>query len=219
MSSFAFIFDLDGTLFDSEIQIFDAINKTRIDAGFAPLAQQVVASLIGLPARELLSDLNLSEIEIAHMVEDFRTELGKLIQKSNPMFKDSEDFIRRVKSLNYKVGVATSKPTYLAEQVIKNSPISELIDHIQGTDGFLPKPEPKVIQMCLSKLSCESGVMFGDRTEDIEAANRAGISSVGLAQSKHSASELMLAGANLVFSSFSEAFSEFDKIIDGLKND
>ena len=218
MSPFAYIFDLDGTLFDSEIQIFNAINKTRIESGFAPLAQQIVASLIGLPASELLSDLKLSESETSEMVDCFRTELGNLIKKSNPMFKDSENFVRRVKTSNGVVGIATSKPTYLAEQVIKNSPISDLIDHIQGTDGFLPKPEPKVIQMCLSKLRCDSGIMFGDRTEDIEAANRAGIPSVGLAQSKHSMNELKLAGANLVFSSFSEALTDFDKIIDRLKN-
>jgi phosphoglycolate phosphatase-like HAD superfamily hydrolase len=58
--------------------------------------------------------------------------------------------------------------------------------------------------------------MFGDRKEDIEAANSAGISSVGIAQTKHSAIELTQSGATLVFSSFKEVLQDFDSLVDRL---
>jgi phosphoglycolate phosphatase-like HAD superfamily hydrolase len=58
--------------------------------------------------------------------------------------------------------------------------------------------------------------MFGDRIEDIEAANRAGISSVGIAQTKHSAVELNQAGATIVFSSFIEVLEDFELLSDRL---
>lgn len=218
-STFAFIFDLDGTLFDSEIQIFNALNSARIEFGFLPINQEEIVSLIGLPAKELLGDLKLSDHKVSEIVDYFRIELQKSILESNPMFPNAENFVRQVKSSEFMVGVATSKPSYLAKHVVSNSPLYDLVDHIQGTDDFLPKPEPAVIHHCLSELATDSGVMFGDRIEDIEAANRAGIASVGIAQTKHSLQELKIAGANLVFSSFSEALANFDLLIDRLIND
>jgi phosphoglycolate phosphatase len=216
MSDFAYIFDLDGTLFDSEAQINNAVSKVRNSAGFSQLDRSTLSALIGLPARELFRDLKLDKDVEAQLVDNFRSELKVLIQESNLMFNGAALFVEKVKKLGYKTGVATSKPTNLAEIVVTNSPIGTLIDHVQGTDGFPPKPEPFVIQKCLTQLEVSFGVMFGDRKEDIEAANSAGISSVGIAQTKHSAIELTQSGATLVFSSFKEVLQDFDSLIDRL---
>jgi phosphoglycolate phosphatase len=216
MSDFAYIFDLDGTLFDSEAQIYNAVNKIRGAAGYSQLDRNIVATLIGLPAQELFQDLYLDKNTEDLLINNFRSELKVLIQESNLMFEGAASFIEKVKKLGYKIGVATSKPTNLAELVVTNSPIKNWIDHIQGTDGFLPKPEPFVIQRCMSQLDVSFGVMFGDRIEDIEAANRAGISSVGIAQTKHSAVELNQAGATIVFSSFIEVLEDFELLNDRL---
>ena len=216
MSDFAYIFDLDGTLFDSEAQIYNAVNKIRDAAGYSQLDRNIVATLIGLPARELFQDLYLDKNTEDLLINNFRSELKVLIQESNLMFEGAASFIEKVKKLGYKIGVATSKPTNLAELVVTNSPIKNWVDHIQGTDGFLPKPEPFVIQRCMSQLDVSFGVMFGDRIEDIEAANRAGISSVGIAQTKHSAVELNQAGATIVFSSFIEVLEDFELLSDRL---
>jgi phosphoglycolate phosphatase len=216
MSDFAYIFDLDGTLFDSEAQIYNAVNKIRDAAGYSQLDRNIVATLIGLPAQELFQDLYLDKNTEDLLINNFRSELKVLIQESNLMFEGAASFIEKVKKLGYKIGVATSKPTNLAELVVTNSPIKNWIDHIQGTDGFLPKPEPFVIQRCMSQLDVSFGVMFGDRIEDIEAANRAGISSVGIAQTKHSAVELNQAGATIVFSSFIEVLEDFELLNDRL---
>lgn len=216
MSNFAYIFDLDGTLFDSEAQINYAVSKVRNSAGFSQLDRNTLSALIGLPARELFKDLKLDRDVEAQLVDNFRNELKVLIQESNLMFDGAALFVEKVKNLSYKTGVATSKPTNLAKIVVANSPIRTLIDHVQGTDGFPPKPEPFVIQKCLTQLGVNSGVMFGDRKEDIEAAKGAGISSVGIAQTKHSAIELSQSGASLVFSSFEEVLRNFDSLIDRL---
>jgi phosphoglycolate phosphatase len=216
MSDFAYIFDLDGTLFDSEAQIYNAVNKIRDAAGYSQLDRNIVATLIGLPAQELFQDLYLDKNTEDLLINNFRSELKVLIQESNLMFEGAASFIEKVKKLGYKIGVATSKPTNLAELVVTNSPIKNWVDHIQGTDGFLPKPEPFVIQRCMSQLDVSFGVMFGDRIEDIEAANRAGISSVGIAQTKHSAVELNQAGATIVFSSFIEVLEDFELLSDRL---
>jgi phosphoglycolate phosphatase len=216
MSDFAYIFDLDGTLFDSEAQIYNAVNKIRDAAGYSQLDRNIAATLIGLPAQELFQDLYLDKNTEDLLINNFRSELKVLIQESNLMFEGAASFIEKVKKLGYKIGVATSKPTNLAELVVTNSPIKNWVDHIQGTDGFLPKPEPFVIQRCMSQLDVSFGVMFGDRIEDIEAANRAGISSVGIAQTKHSAVELNQAGATIVFSSFIEVLEDFELLSDRL---
>jgi phosphoglycolate phosphatase-like HAD superfamily hydrolase len=59
-----------------------------------------------------------------------------------------------------------------------------------------------VINKILAELNPMYALMVGDRIEDIEAASRAGINSIGIAAGAHKEEDLLSAGANLVFSDF-----------------
>jgi phosphoglycolate phosphatase-like HAD superfamily hydrolase len=99
MSDFAYIFDLDGTLFDSEAQINNAVSKVRNSAGFSQLDRSTLSALIGLPARELFRDLKLDKDVEAQLVDNFRSELKVLIQESNLMFDGAALFVEKVTKL------------------------------------------------------------------------------------------------------------------------
>jgi phosphoglycolate phosphatase len=212
-ASTAFIFDLDGTLFDSVDQIVSAANLTRIQFGHESKEKEFYIPVIGLLARNLFIDLKLSVSEEEIFVSIFRENLSKLIETENKLFKGVIEFIEKSKSLNIFIGIATTKPSPLARLVVKNSKISDLVDHVQGTDNFKPKPDPTVILRCLEQFKANKAIMFGDRIEDMIAGKAAGMKSIGISQSFHNKEELHKSGADLVVDNFVTLLQKWDSVI------
>jgi phosphoglycolate phosphatase len=195
----AYIFDLDGTLVDSLHQIERSLDTTRLHFGYAKTPKGQVFANLGLPIRQLFSDLEMCQIKQDEFIKLFRNNLEKEISISNQLFGSVLDLVLLIRSCDIRIAVATSKPTYLANLVINNSEIRGVIDYIQGTDDFLAKPDPEVILRCISALKSKNAIMIGDRTEDILAATAAGIPAIGIAQSAHSENLLSESGAKLTF--------------------
>jgi phosphoglycolate phosphatase len=143
----------------------------------------------------------------------FREYLSKLIKTDNKLFNGAIEFLQRSKDSNIFVGIATTKPSTLAQLVVVNSKISGLIDHVQGTDNFKAKPDPTVILRCLEELKTDKAIMFGDRIEDMIAGKTAGVKSIGISQGFHSCEELHTSGADLVVDNFVTLLDKWDHVI------
>lgn len=202
------IFDLDGTLFDSSRQIFEAVNSVRSDFGKPLIGVSELSERIGLPAQKLFEDLDLIDSQLDEIVVAFRECLKLKIAFGNAVFPNVTRFVNLVVDLGFRTCIATSKPQALAELVIANSDIAGKFSVIAGTGRLRPKPFPDVIQKCLYESGVPLGIMFGDRIEDIEAAISANIASVGIAQGVHSELDLLKAGANLAFPNFEKVLIE-----------
>lgn len=212
-SKAGFVFDLDGTLVDSRNQIQASLDEARTNSQLPPTPLDFVQNQLGLPVENLFSDLDLPASELRGLIESFRDHLLAEVKNGNPVFEGVVPFIQRVKYLGILVGVATTKPTYLAKEVIANSDLMDLVDFIQGTDGFAPKPDPEVLRRCMQGLQVENAIMFGDRKEDMQAAKTLDISSIGIAQSAHSIEDLLGEGAKFAFRNFGDLDLYFDQII------
>jgi phosphoglycolate phosphatase len=203
MKKTVWIFDLDGTLVDSVGQIGYSINLARNDFGYEDLPSKKIMELVGLPIQNFLSDLSLDNCEIDSLISYFREILKREIERENIVFPGVELLLSKLHEDGHKLAIATSKPTYLAELVVRNSCLNEFIDLIQGTDGFPAKPDPTSLLMVMESLGAAGdAIMVGDRIEDILAARAAGIDSIGIANSFHGTQALKLAGAVHVFDSF-----------------
>jgi len=214
----AFIFDLDGTLVDSENQIHRAILETSRLMEIEKISYAQLHETLGLPLQAILQPLNLEPWKLAEFTKKFRQLLRKEITRGNQLFPDAISFLELVRAHNFVIGIATSKPTKLANLVVKHSDLKSLIDHTQGTDVFLPKPHPEVIFECMRCLKVNTALMIGDRREDMQAAFAANIPGIGLAHSFHQEAELINSGANLAYGSFGEAIRNFDQIVSCFEN-
>ncbi len=194
-----FIFDLDGTLVDSHKQIESALNDVRIESGFPITPENLVWMNLGKPVQSFLSDLDINKKTQNSLIAAFRRKLSVSIKKTNFVFPFAETLLMNLQKNNKKIALATGKPTEMARDVISNSTLNGLIDFIQGTDNFPPKPDPKVVDLCLNEFGYASAIMVGDRVEDMMAAERANVSCIGVAQSAHSQSMLTSAGAKITF--------------------
>ena len=209
----AFLFDLDGTLVDSANQITFCVNDSRVDLGYAPADPRTIWSKIGLPAEELFQDLGLNSEEVKNLVSKFRLKLSEQIQINNVLFPGVIDLLTHLGFMNFKIGIATSKPQNIALEVVAASDLKNLVHHVQGIENFPAKPDPRVIQECMYHLNVSSAIMIGDRIEDIMASNSAGCISIGVAQGSHSIDELNQAGAHFTYESISHLSLNLDEIL------
>jgi len=211
--STAFIFDLDGTLFDSSEQILRAANAARNLHNQPNLSKERADQAIGLEASELFSDLPLTQTELSNLIREFRDALHKEVLLGNSTYPKAMDLLKTIHEAGYVTGVATSKPQYLAEAVVENSPLREYVKEIHGTGTARPKPEPDVVLNCFSALGASEAFMIGDRVEDITAGLAAGVKTIGIAQTVFSKDELLIAGADYVYTSLNELALDLKNLV------
>jgi len=219
MASSIVIFDLDGTLIDSKKQIYDAMSLARKSLGMIDVTEEFIGQHLGLPVRQLIPEQDLSQDFVDGLVLEFRRFLKIAILKHNDVFPGAMELINVLRANGLRIGIATSKPQLQAELVVHNSPLKGLIDFVQGTDNFPPKPSPEVIKRVLEAFVNPPAIMIGDRTEDLEAATASGISSIGIAQSAHDEEMLTLYGASLTYSDMQEAFKDSKSIMQLIKTE
>lgn len=199
------IFDLDGTLVDSVIQIATILNATRQEFGYSVLPRTFYEESIGVPLKDLIADLELRDADEEMFIDSFRDSLTHDIQNgNNPVFNGVIEALDFLRNNSVSIAIATSKPTGIANEVYKSSKLSAYKIHVQGTDAFPPKPNPEVINRVLGAYPRYKAVMIGDRSEDMKAAQSAGISGIGLAASAHSQTQLRETGAVRTFENFEE---------------
>lgn len=212
MSRFAWIFDLDGTLFESHFQIIRALNRVRVERKYPEMHEEVAMRLIGRPANELFEDLLASDKDKDELLLSFRVYLRDEIKSGTPLYNGAADLLSKIYQSRQPIGVATMKPDNLAEEMIKLSECAKFVEHVQGSTGLKPKPDPEVLIKTLNALGANTGVLIGDRPEDIQCAKNAGIYSVGVAQTSFSKEELANSGAEFVFDNIDELNSELPKL-------
>jgi phosphoglycolate phosphatase len=213
ISNVGFVFDLDGTLLDSASQIVPAVLETRSFFDMPVVDADEILLLIGRPAIELFKSEDSSEpIDIA-VLKFFRKILEDKYMNENKIYPFAESLIQKLMRKEFLVGIATSKPTYLAVKAINGSVLNKYPMKIQGTDDFPPKPRPDVVLKCIESLGTKLNFMVGDRTEDMIAGKLAGCTTVGLEQGSHDKKKLTNAGADFVFSGIQEFSAELDLVL------
>jgi phosphoglycolate phosphatase len=198
------LFDLDGTLVDSSSQISNASNLAREKFNLPKASDEFLFAQIGLPAEALFSDLQISQEFQSQLVVEFREQLYRSISLQNHLYPSVESVLRAFKNAGFFLAIATSKPTYLADSVVRHSPLGNLIDSTLGTGVLPPKPDPSILLKVVEGKSLSKVIMFGDRIEDIQAAKLANFHAIGIAQTVYSKQALLDEGAFLAFDSFVE---------------
>lgn len=209
MSSPLLVFDLDGTLIDSYVEISTAANKARAAFGFPEGNPEALHQNIGLPARELFQDLGLDKSQLSEIVKSFREYLSASVESGSIFFPGVLDFLKAANENEHRIAIATNKPMHLASKLVSHCELRDLVQLTVGVGDFAPKPSPQMIAHCIEHFNAYSSTMFGDRVEDIQAANLCGASAIGVTQGFHTEIELLSAGASLVFPDFIRIHEHF----------
>jgi len=178
------IFDMDGTLIDSALDITLSINHVRAECyGLEPLSVRSVVDAINAPVR------NLSEIFYGKsLYEERARELfdehyyDQCIQHVTP-YPGIRDVLNQFRENGVVMGVATNAPSIFAKRMLGYLGLDLHFDLIIGADDVdTPKPHPQMLYRHLEHHAYRSGIdnawMIGDNSKDMEAASRAGIAGI-----------------------------------------
>ena len=197
------IFDLDGTLIDSRLEITYAVNHVREKYGLSKESIDKIEPLIGLSPERFFDSVTIP-VPLDEAVREFRLYLRNHLGSYSRPAEGSHQLVSFLSTRQIKCAIATTKPTDLATKAAIACDIR--VDFIQGTDGFEPKPDPEVVLRCLAKFSQDGSkaLMVGDRSADIVAGRRAGCMTAGIRSDTTSNLNFESTRPDFVFDSLSD---------------
>jgi len=193
----AIIFDLDGTLVDSLPDIIGAFCDAFVELGFAPPEGERVRSHIGLPL-EMMFAAFAPSAAVEGLSAAYRRLYPQRFTRLTRPYPGVPEALASLRARGYRLGVATTKRTEMAQRLLVALGLHTAVDHVQGTDGFPHKPAPDVVLRALSALGAEGEWMVGDTVHDVEAGRAAGLATYALTWGTHDAARLRSAGATRV---------------------
>ena len=105
--------------------------------------------------------------------------------------------VESARSKGYKVALASSGKEEFTDAALEKIGLTrDDFDAVTSSDDAdNSKPEPDILEVALKEAGGSKGVLIGDATWDVEAAKKAGMSTMGLRTGGFSAAEMHDAGA------------------------
>ena len=177
------LFDLDGTLVDSAVDLLNALNVILVREERAPVVLAQLRPVVSKGGRAMLGvgfpDLPADQRE-RHLQPFLDVYADALAHHSTP-FDGIAQVLSAIEAAGSRWGIVTNKPVYLAEGVVATMGWSERCAVMLGGDS-LPrkKPDPDQLLHACDRLQVapEQCVYVGDDERDIVAARHAGMRSV-----------------------------------------
>jgi len=182
------MFDLDGTLVDSALDLHAALNRTLLAMGRESVSEEQTRVWVGNGARVLVNRalwLSLDATEdhsgldegLAHFLDFYSEENGK----RSTAYPGACALLSQLRAADIKVAIVTNKPFTPAQVLVKQLGLE--CDVLLGGDSLpAKKPDPQPLLHCINLLEVEKYrcAMVGDSVNDFEAAFAAGIDAIGV---------------------------------------
>ena len=180
----AMVFDMDGTLLNTEQVIVQAASDTLEHLGYAPLpAGYHMPNMFGTAA-DLIADV-FKDRGIP-VQPGGRVMTGALFERfyaalpagEAPLYEGVKEWLQAAKARGIALGVCTNKQHGLALKGLEAAGILDLFGSVVGRDSCgVAKPAPEPLYLTLSQLQmkAEDVVFFGDTHADAGCAPAAGV--------------------------------------------
>ncbi len=183
------IFDLDGTLIDSRLDLIHSVNAMLHHFGLAQLPGDVVASYVGdgapMLVRRALGDPTDEEFfkqGLEYFLSYYREhKLDYTVEY--PGIKDALSRIRTFNGSGRQMAVLSNKPVMPARAIVHALGLNDFFVGVYGGNSFkTKKPDPLGVNTLLNETgySVEDSIIIGDSSTDIVTGRNAGIWTCGV---------------------------------------
>ena len=180
------IFDLDGTLIDSKLDLAHAVNATRSHMGLTVLDHERVYSYVGNGAPVLIRramGAQAGEPEVQEALEFFLEYYRDHYLDYTVLYPGVREALDRLRDAGKKMAVLTDKPVRISRAILDGLGVGGHFFQVYGGNSFdLKKPDPVGVHALMreSGVALERTLMIGDSSVDILTARNAGIASCGV---------------------------------------
>ena len=188
------IFDWDGTLMDSESKIVNCFRKAVADINIDYPGDAAVRNIIGLGLKEALDVLlpGFSGSLRNQVVDRYREHFLHLDETEMPLFEGVKEGLKKLRSDNYSLAVATGKARIGLDRVLEHTQLGEYFLVSRCADEAISKPHPRMVLDILAEtgVSADKAIVVGDTTYDIQMAHRANIDALAACYGVHQREKL-----------------------------
>ncbi len=193
------IFDVDGTLVDSQDEIVAAMTLAFQSEGMTMPDKATVLSIVGLSLAEAFAVLcPQSDVQQRdRLVEAYKgafLELRGQSKEMGPLFPGAMDALDLLRGQDHTLlAVATGKSRRGLDKVLERHGLTGVFHSEQVADHHPSKPNPSMILTALNEtgIAPRKAVMLGDTTFDMDMARAAGIKKIGVSWGYHPADTLL----------------------------
>jgi N-acetyl-D-muramate 6-phosphate phosphatase len=175
----AVLFDFDGTLADTAVDLAAAVNRMLVEQGHEALPLERLRPFASAGARGLLQaafGVKPEDAEYKAMREEFLDLYAEVCCDETRLFPGVAELLREIAARGLRWGVVTNKSTRFTEQILAHL---NLEPHAVACGDTTPhlKPHPASLLHAAEhlKLAPASCLYLGDDLRDIKAAIAAGM--------------------------------------------
>ena len=174
----AVIFDLDGTLTDSQPGIYACVEYALKKMGLPLPPESTLRRFLGPPlAESYMNYCGMTEEQASLGTDLYRERYIPIGWKENKVYPRIRALLSELKSRGVYLAVATGKPEHTSVDILRYFDLLPYFDAVAGpTPQDLHADKGRLIQRVLPK-NCRA-VMVGDTAGDIQGAYDAGIDSI-----------------------------------------
>jgi phosphoglycolate phosphatase len=175
----ALVFDLDGTLIDSKLDLIHSVNATLTEMGRAKLSDEVISSYIGHGAPMLMSRALggvAKEEELARGLGYFLEYYEAHKLDNTCLYPGVAETLARFAEQKVAMAVLTNKPVKISVRILEALGVVKNFQAIYGGNSFeTKKPDPLGAKTILEEFRVNAGdaMMIGDSEVDIQTARNA----------------------------------------------
>jgi len=178
------IFDMDGTLVDSAIDITITINHIRKTRGLEPVESSSVVQAINSENTKLAEFFYGTKTYEKKDRDLFESHYWEQCIQNIRVYPDIEETLETLKGKDVLLSVATNAATIFAKKMLKTTGLNRYFDYIMGScDVKQTKPHPEIIHKIMRRYQFDTAthalpVIVGDSHKDIKAAKEAKIHAI-----------------------------------------
>jgi phosphoglycolate phosphatase len=203
------VFDCDGTLVDSQVNIIRAMRESFVNVGHPAPDDHAIRHVVGLSLFETMATLVPDGDASLHarLAEEYRGAFHRLRAAGTlavePLYPGIREALAALDDGGWALGVATGKSDRGLALILAHHDIAHHFVTLQTADRHPSKPHPAMLELAMSQAGASPAhtVMIGDTSFDMAMGVAAGARAIGVDWGYHAPAALLAAGAEAVVGS------------------
>jgi len=209
----AILFDLDGTLTNTSIDICDNINITLKKYGYPEITVEEAKRFVGNGAAKLVARALKSETpqNFQEILDFYNNSYNYCGSPKTFVYEGMLDLLKKLKAEGYLLAVISNKPQDGTTEVCKQFFADVKFDFVFGQrEGIKVKPDRACVDYTLKQLgvTAEEALFIGDSDVDAMTAINAGVDGICVLWGYRDKSDLVSVGAKTFVNTADELYNK-----------